>query len=107
HPPRSGCSARVQRPDYPSDVTAFPREVGIATPWIYRHFSDLGHLVEAVVADRFQRLDDALADAMETSTDPARRLRVYCDAYCRFGLAHPGHYQVPFANLGAGSGPSR
>jgi AcrR family transcriptional regulator len=82
-------------------LTAVARETAIATPSIYRHFPDLSHLVEAVVADRFQRLDDALVHAMESSTDPARRLRACCDAYCHFGLEHPGHYQVLFsASLG-------
>jgi AcrR family transcriptional regulator len=82
-------------------VAAVTRETGVAMPSIYRHFPDLSHLVEAVVADRFQRLDDALVHAMQPSTDPAARLRACCDAYCHFALEHPGHYQVLFsASLG-------
>lgn len=43
---------------------------------------------------------------MQRSTDPARRLRACCDAYCRFGLEHPGHYQVLFS-AGLGLDPAR
>lgn len=81
-------------------LAAVAREAGIAPPSIYRHFPGLGQLIEAVVADRFQRLDDALLEAMTGATDPAGALRACCAAYCRFGLEHPGHYQVLFrANL--------
>jgi AcrR family transcriptional regulator len=81
-------------------LTAVAREAGIAPPSVYRHFSGLGQLVEAVVADRFQRLDVALLRAVAEAADPADSLRACCAAYCRFGLEHPGHYQVLFsANL--------
>jgi AcrR family transcriptional regulator len=77
-------------------LAAVAREVGVAAPSIYRHFSDVGQLVEAVVADRFQRLDDALVHAMKRGTDPASTLAACCEAYCKFGLEHPGHYQILF-----------
>jgi AcrR family transcriptional regulator len=81
-------------------LAAVAREAGIAAPSIYRHFSDRNELVEAVVADRFDRLDEALTGAMAGISDPAEVLRACCAAYCRFGLEHPGHYQVLFsANL--------
>ncbi len=72
------------------------REVGVATPSIYRHFSGKNELVEAVVADRFRQLDDALQHAVTGVSDPGEALRACCDAYCRFGLEYPGHYQVLF-----------
>lgn len=81
-------------------LAAIARQAGIAAPSIYRHFSGLSQLVEAVVADRFERLDGALLDAMAGAPGPAEALRACCAAYCRFGLEHPGHYQVLFsANL--------
>jgi AcrR family transcriptional regulator len=80
-------------------LRAVAREVGIAAPSIYRHFSDRSELVEAVVADRFERLDDALVQAMAGVGDPAEALRACCGAYCRFGLTHPGHYQVLFSAI--------
>ena len=78
-------------------LTAVAREAGIATPSIYRHFADRDQIIEAVVADRFQRLDHALTEAMAAAPGPAAALRACCDAYCRFGLEHPGHYQVLFS----------
>jgi AcrR family transcriptional regulator len=81
-------------------LAAVARETGIAAPSIYRHFADRDQLVEAVVADRFERLDASLLDAMTGAPGPAGALQACCDAYCRFGLEHPGHYQVLFsANL--------
>jgi AcrR family transcriptional regulator len=78
-------------------LAAVAREAGIAAPSIYRHFSDRSQLVEAVVADRFERLDAAVLGAMTAASSPAQALRACCDAYCRFGLEHPGHYQVLFS----------
>lgn len=81
-------------------LAAVAREAAIAAPSIYRHFADRNQLIEAVVADRFERLDEALLDAMTGASGPAEALRACCGAYCRFGLEHPGHYQVLFsANL--------
>jgi AcrR family transcriptional regulator len=77
-------------------LAAVAREAGIAAPSIYRHFANRDELVGAVVADRFQRLDTVLLEAMSSAPDPAAALRACCEAYCRFGLKHPGHYQVLF-----------
>ncbi len=41
------------------------------------------------------RLQDEVRDE---DSDPGRQVRAGCLAYCEFGLAHPGHYQVMFAN---------
>lgn len=78
-------------------LTAVAREAGIAPPSVYRHFPGLSQLIEAVVADRFQRLDEALVEAMTAASHPAKALRACCAAYCRFGLEHPGYYQVLFS----------
>jgi AcrR family transcriptional regulator len=81
-------------------LAAVAREAGIAAPSIYRHFAGRNELVEAVVADRFERLDETLLEAMSGADGPVETLRSCCSAYCRFGLEHPGHYQVLFsANL--------
>ena len=84
-------------------LRAVAREVGIAAPSIYRHFHNLDELVEAVVADRFERLDRVLEQAVTASDNPAEALRACCGAYCQFGLEHPGPYQILFgATLGLG-----
>ncbi|NUS45109.1 MAG: TetR/AcrR family transcriptional regulator [Mycobacteriaceae bacterium] len=78
-------------------LRAVAREAGVAAPSIYRHFTDIAELLRAVVADRFQRLDEDLAQAMAgTSEAGVATLRACCAAYCAFGLAHPGHYRVLF-----------
>lgn len=78
-------------------LAAVAREAGIAAPSIYRHFAGRDQLIEAVVADRFERLDHALLEAMAEANGPAEALRACCAAYCRFGLDHPGHYQILFS----------
>ena len=53
-----------------------------------------------MVADRFERLDDSLVSAMAGRLGAVGALRACCLAYCRFGLEHPGYYDVLFrANL--------
>lgn len=70
-------------------LRAVAREAGIAAPSVYRHFPDRDALVEAVVADCFTRLDEAVASAGDTVGER-------CLAYVRFGLDHPGRYRVLF-----------
>ncbi|MEV0248369.1 TetR/AcrR family transcriptional regulator [Nocardia sp. NPDC050712] len=77
-------------------LRAVAREAGIAAPSIYRHFTDWDDLLRALVAHRFERLDDELARAMSAAADPEAALRACCAAYCRFGLDNPGHYRVLF-----------
>lgn len=82
-------------------LAAVARRAGVAAPSIYRHFANVNELVEAVVADCFARLDQALVDGMQSHPDPVPALRACCDAYCDFGLRNPGHYQILFnAHLG-------
>jgi AcrR family transcriptional regulator len=69
---------------------------GIAAPPTYQHFANRDELVQAVAADSFQRLDAVPLEAMNSVADPAATVRACCHAYCRFGLEHPGHYQVLF-----------
>ena len=52
-------------------LRAVAREAAIAAPSIYRHFSDKDELVNAVVADRFGRLDDVLRAAFARPPVPA------------------------------------
>jgi AcrR family transcriptional regulator len=63
---------------------------------IYRQFATRDELVEAVAADSFARLDGALVRAMNGIEAPADAMHACCTGYCRFGLKHPGHYQILF-----------
>lgn len=82
----------------PLTLRAVAREVGVAATSVYLHFDDIASLVLAVAERRFGelvRLQDQVADSARTALD---RLRAGSLAYCEFGLAHPGHYQVMFGS---------
>jgi AcrR family transcriptional regulator len=77
-------------------LRAVAREVGIATPSIYRHFSDKTDLVWAVLAEHYERLAGIMAeaDASAPADDPLERLRSQLTAYCRFAVANPAKYRL-------------
>lgn len=77
-------------------LRAVAREVGIATPSIYRHFSDKTELVWAVLAEHYERLAASMADAGASAPadDPLERLRHQLRAYCRFAVANPAKYRL-------------
>lgn len=77
-------------------LRAVAREVGIATPSIYRHFSDKTELVWTVLAEHYERLAEVMADADASAPgdDPLARLRAQLGAYCRFAVANPAKYRL-------------
>jgi AcrR family transcriptional regulator len=80
----------------PLTLRAVAREVGVAATSVYLHFADIESLVLAVADRRFGelvKLQDEIAEA-----DPCQRVRAGCLAYCEYGLANPGHYQVMFTS---------
>src|SRR5215831_18435358 len=80
----------------PLTLRAVAREVGVAATSVYLHFDDVESLVLAVVDRRFSELVRVQDEI--TGADPCQRVRAGCLAYCEFGLAHPGHYQVMFTS---------
>ena len=82
----------------PLTLRAVAREAGVAATSVYLHFADVESLTLAVAERRFGELIDLQDAAREQSPDPCQQVRDGCLAYCEFGLAHPGHYQVMFAN---------
>jgi AcrR family transcriptional regulator len=80
----------------PLTLRAVAREVGVAATSVYLHFDDIASLVLAVAERRFGELARLQDLALEGVVDPVERMRAGCLAYCEFGLAHPGHYQVMF-----------
>jgi AcrR family transcriptional regulator len=80
----------------PLTLRAVARAAGVAATSVYLHFDSIESLVLAVADRRFGELVK-LQDTI-TETDPCLRVRAGCLAYCEFGLAHPGHYQVMFTN---------
>ena len=92
--------ALIDRTGSPEAVTlrAIGREIGIAAPSIYPHFADRDAIVLAVVARLFDELAEAIrAGVAAGGDDPVEQLVAGCDAYVRFGLAHPARYGVLFA----------
>ena len=82
----------------PLTLRAVAREVGVAATSVYLHFADIESLTLAVAERRYGELVRIQDEAREQNSDPWQRLRAGCLAYCEFGLAHQGHYQVMFAN---------
>ena len=82
----------------PLTLRAVAREVGVAATSVYLHFDDIASLVVAVAGRRFSELVQLQDRAAGSARTPQDRLRAGCVAYCEFGLAHPGHYQVMFSS---------
>ena len=78
----------------PLTLRAVAREVGVAATSVYLHFDDIESLTLAVADRRFGELARRLDEVRDANPDPRQRLRAGSLAYCEFGLAHPGHYQV-------------
>ena len=81
----------------PLTLRAVAREAGVAATSVYLHFDDIQSLILAVADRRFGELTQLQDDAQDQGTDPCQRVRAGCLAYCEFGLASPGHYQLMFA----------
>jgi AcrR family transcriptional regulator len=82
----------------PLTLRAVAREAGVAATSVYLHFADIESLTMAVTERLFDELVRRQDAAREQSLDPCQEVRDGCLAYCEFGLAHQGHYQVMFAN---------
>ena len=82
----------------PLTLHAVAREAGVAATSVYLHFADIESLILAVAERGFGELVRLQDEARDENSDPAQQVRAGCLAYCEFGLAHPGHYQVMFAN---------
>jgi AcrR family transcriptional regulator len=82
----------------PLSLRSVAREAGVAATSVYLHFDDVDSLLLAVVEHRFSEMVRLLAAAETGLTDPCAVLRAGVLAYCQFGLAHPGHYRVMFAD---------
>jgi AcrR family transcriptional regulator len=82
----------------PLTLRGVAREVGVAATSVYLHFADLDSLILAVAERRFGELVRLQDEARDENADPCQQVRAGCLAYCEFGLAQPGHYQVMFAN---------
>jgi AcrR family transcriptional regulator len=74
---------------------AVSHAAGVQPPTIYRQFTDMNGLLEAVAAHGF---DTYLArkHGASLSDDPVQDLRNGWDMHIEFGLTHPAHYQLMY-----------
>jgi AcrR family transcriptional regulator len=78
-------------------------EAGVAPMGLYHRFGGKDGLLEALFADGFAALTDALQDRL--AGDPLSELRASCAQYRRFALANPALYAVMFDRVAPGFTP--
>lgn len=77
---------------------------GYTAPTIYHHFGDKEGLLDALLAQGFERLSEQF-ERVRRSPDPVEDLTRLARAYVRFGIRHPKHYQLLFVPRGADRPP--
>ena len=83
------------------------RRAGVSHAAPYHHFPDKGALVRAIVAESFELLGSALAEAASAAGDePFDRIRAMGLAYVEFALDHPQRYRLMFRSELSRSGDS-
>jgi AcrR family transcriptional regulator len=80
----------------PLTLRGVARAAGVAATSVYLHFADTDALVLAVADEHFGELADAQEAARAVAATPRAAVRAMALAYCEFGLANPGLYQVMF-----------
>jgi AcrR family transcriptional regulator len=78
---------------------------GVQAPTLYRLFTDMSGLLEAVAADGFARYLTQ-KHSQELTEDPVDDLRRGWDTHVGFGLENPAHYLLMYGHPTPGS-PSR
>lgn len=82
----------------PLTLRGVGRAAGVAATSVYLHFDDIDALVLAVAERHFGELADAQRAVRDAAPGPREAVRAMALAYCEFGLANPGLYQVMFAS---------
>src|SRR3954453_3037560 len=81
-------------------LRAIARAVGISAPSIYAHFDDREQILDAVVAEAFEDLSEAISNWVEReSEDPVRRLFAGMRAFVDFARQRPQRYRVLFGRI--------
>ena len=82
----------------PLTLRAVARAVGVAATSVYLHFDSIESLILAVAERLFGELVRQQDEAAAKIADPCQRVLAGALAYCEFGLASPGHYQLMFSS---------
>ena len=70
--------------------------VGVSQPAIYRHFTDLDHLLSTLCRDGFTAFEKIERQTMAESSDPWLRLRGLIRAYIHFATKNPAYFRIMF-----------
>lgn len=81
-------------------LRAVAREVGVAAPSIYAHFSDRSEIVQAVIDDGFAELVKAIRVASDGEIQPVARLEAGVRAVLHFAWARPARFAVMLGRPG-------
>jgi AcrR family transcriptional regulator len=71
-------------------------EIEYSQPVLYKHFSGMDAIAEAVAIDGFGELADALRDAGSGATKPDEKFRCIAHAYIEFARDNPALYDAMF-----------
>lgn len=75
-------------------VTEVARRMGVRSPSLYKYFSSLHAVYDALLARGIERLDAALESALSTVPPSTERLRVGVKAVVGWCIEHPGLAQL-------------
>lgn len=77
-------------------LRSIARECGVQPSAVYWHFPSEADLRQAVLDHEYSSLVDTVKRAIETAPPGTDLLVVSAQAYVRWGLSHPGAYQLLF-----------
>jgi AcrR family transcriptional regulator len=80
----------------PLTLRGVARAAGVAATSVYLHFDDTEALILAIADRHFGELVKAQQAACDAAATPRDVVHAIALAYCEFGLANPGLYQVMF-----------
>jgi AcrR family transcriptional regulator len=85
----------VEGPDALS-LRAVAREAGVSPAAPYHHFKDKGELLDAVSAEGWRELGEAIANARAEAPSPAVAVTEIGVAYIRFARENPALYRIMY-----------
>ena len=71
-------------------------EIEYSQPVLYKHFSSMEEIVDAVALDGFSELAEILAAVRRNSTGPTEALRSVAHSYNKFSIENPAVYDAMF-----------
>ena len=84
------------RPIAIPSLRAIARACDVSAAAVYRHFPSQAHLNRALLLQVHAAFEEAVLRHDDSSLPARERLRAMARGYVRWGLAHPGMYQLLF-----------